>query len=56
MTNPSLDISVNPLKRVQLVTVAGRVDSNTAPELDQTLKGLMNNNQYNLVIELVDVN
>jgi anti-sigma B factor antagonist len=56
MTNPSLDISVNSLKRVQLVTVAGRVDSNTAPEMDQTLKGLMNNGNYNLVIELTDVN
>jgi anti-sigma B factor antagonist len=56
MTDTSLDISVRSFKRVQLIHIAGRVDSNTAPEMDQTLKELMKKGNYNLVVELSGIN
>ena len=52
---PSLDISVESMKRVDLITVSGRVDSNTSPELDQALKQSMENGTHNIVVELSDV-
>jgi anti-anti-sigma factor len=52
MSNPSLAINVENLKRVTLITVAGRVDSSNAAELDDTLKGAMNNGTYNIVVNL----
>lgn len=51
-----LDISVQSFKRVDLVTVAGRVDSNTAPELEEALEERMSEGRYNLVLDLSEVN
>lgn len=51
-----LDISVQSLKRVDLITVSGRVDSSTAPELEETLEDRMNEGRYNLVLEMSGVN
>ncbi|MCB8942135.1 MAG: STAS domain-containing protein [Ardenticatenaceae bacterium] len=51
-----LQISVESMKRVELVTVSGRIDSSSAPQLDETLKGLMENGRYKMVIELSGVN
>ena len=51
-----LQISIESMKRVELVTVAGRIDSSNAPQLDEALKGLMNNGRHKLVLELSGVN
>ena len=51
-----LDISVQSFKRVDLVTVAGRVDSNTAPQLEEALEERMAEGRYNLVLDLSEVN
>ncbi|MEM7114756.1 MAG: STAS domain-containing protein [Chloroflexota bacterium] len=51
-----LNISVESLKRVELVTVSGRVDSSNAPSLDSKLKESMNNGRHNIVLELSGVN
>ena len=51
----SLNISVESMKRVDLMRVAGRVDSNTAPELDDKLKELASNGRHNIVLELSQV-
>ena len=51
-----LNISVESLKRVDLVTVSGRVDSSNAPSLDSELKTVMNNGRHNIVLELSGVN
>lgn len=56
MSDPSLTINVEHMKRVTLVTVAGRVDSSNAAELDNTLKETMNDGNYNIVLNLSDVN
>ena len=51
-----LDISVQTLKRVDVVTVSGRVDSNTSPDLEAALEERMAEGRYNLVVDLSDVN
>lgn len=51
-----LDISVQSLKRVDLITLSGRVDSSTAPELEETLEDRIDEGRYNLVLDLSDVN
>ena len=52
-----LSISTNSLKRVDVVTLNGRIDSSTAPEFDAILKSIyQGNNRHNIVIELADVN
>ena len=39
-------------KRVDLVEVSGRVDSSTAPQLDQALKQILKEGRYRIVIDL----
>ncbi len=50
-----LDIQVQNFKRVDLVIVAGRVDSSNAHRLDDTLKELAEQGRYNLVLDLASV-
>jgi anti-sigma B factor antagonist len=52
MSNSSLSIEVENLKRVELVSVSGRIDSNSAPEFDQALKDIMGNGRHNIVLNL----
>ena len=52
MSEATLTISTESFKRVDLITVAGRVDSNTAPQLDEVLNGLMDDGRHNLVLQL----
>jgi anti-sigma B factor antagonist len=47
-----MDIAVEKMKRCELVTVAGRIDSATAPELEDTLLGLIQAGQKNIVVNL----
>ena len=50
-----LQISVESMKRVELVNVSGRIDSSNASQLDEALKGLMNDGRHKLVLELSGV-
>jgi len=50
-----MEITVRELKNVDIVSVSGRVDSNTAPRLDQTLKGLADNRRHHIVLDLAQV-
>ena len=50
-----MEISVQELKRVDLVTVAGRIDSSNASELDEALKELLGKGRYNIVMDLAGV-
>jgi anti-sigma B factor antagonist len=56
MNDSSLNISVQTFKRVDLVSVTGRIDSNSAPELDSTLKEILDNGRYQIVMDLNQVN
>ncbi len=51
-----LDINVQSLKRVDLISISGRVDSSTAPQLEQTLEDRMGEGRHSLVLEMSDVN
>ena len=50
-----MDISVQGLRRVQVVKVNGRVDSSNAPQLDQKLKELRSEGHENLILDLAGV-
>jgi anti-sigma B factor antagonist len=55
MSDSILNISVESLKRVDLVTVAGRVDSSNAANLDRALKEITENGRHNIVLDLSEV-
>ena len=56
MADSHLDIAVQSFKRVDVVTLSGRIDSSNASSFDDTLKEIMNNGRHKIVLELTDVN
>jgi anti-sigma B factor antagonist len=50
-----MEITTRELKDVDVVQVAGRVDSSTAPKLDQVLRGLVDNRRTRIVLDLSGV-
>lgn len=55
MSETTLQITTEPLKRVALMTVAGRIDSSNAHELDAALTGAIEDGRYNLAVNLSGV-
>lgn len=49
-----MEIKTEAMKRCEVVTVSGRVDSATAPELENVLLGLIQSGQKNIVVNLRD--
>ena len=49
-----MEIKTEAMKRCEVVTVSGRVDSATAPDLEKLLLGLIEAGQRNIVINLRD--
>jgi len=49
-----MEINTQAMKRCELVTVSGRVDSSTAADLEKTLLGLVQTGQKNFVVNLRD--
>lgn len=50
-----MEITTRELKNIDVVAVTGRVDSRTAPKLDQVLKGLVDNRRTRIVLDLSGV-
>lgn len=50
-----LQITTKPLKRVELITVKGRVDSSTAPEFERALQTALENGRHQIVLDLEGV-
>lgn len=50
-----MEITTRELKAVDVVKITGRVDSHTAPKLDQVLKGLVDNRRTRIVLDLSEV-
>src|SRR3990172_5242705 len=50
-----MQISTRPLKRVEVITVSGRVDSSTAPEFEQALKNALDAGRHHIVLDLENV-
>jgi anti-anti-sigma factor len=49
-----MEINTETMKRCELVTVSGRVDSTTAPDLEKLLLGLVQTGKKNIVVNLGD--
>jgi anti-sigma B factor antagonist len=49
-----MEIKTEAMKRCELVTVSGRIDSATAPELEKLLLGLVQAGKKNIVVNLGD--
>lgn len=50
-----MEITTKELKRCTLVNVSGRVDSATAPELDETLTALTDEGTFNIVLNMSEL-
>jgi anti-sigma B factor antagonist len=51
----AMKITIVTMKRCELVTVSGQIDSASAPELEQALVGLIDGGKKHLVVNLRDV-
>ena len=49
-----MEIKAETMKRCELLSVSGRVDSSTAPELEKVLLGLIQPGQKNIVVNMQD--
>ena len=49
-----MEINTEAMKRCELVTVTGRIDSTTAPDLEKLLLGLVQSGKKNIVVNLAD--
>ena len=47
-----MEITIKQLKRVDLVTVSGRIDSAAALEMERALKSIVDAGQYRICIDL----
>jgi anti-anti-sigma factor len=50
-----MEIRAESLRRCELVTVSGRIDSATAPDLEQALLGLIETGHKHIVVNLREV-
>ncbi len=55
MTQKPFSIEHKQLKRCDLFTPHGRIDSSTAPQLEEALKSVMKEGRYKFVLNLSDV-
>ena len=49
-----MEIKAETMKRCEVITVSGRIDSSTAPELEKVLLGVIETGQKNIVVNLQD--
>lgn len=50
-----MELNITNYKRCGLLSVSGRVDSNTAPEFEGALRGILDSGRKNVVLELSGV-
>jgi anti-sigma B factor antagonist len=50
-----MEISTKEMKRVSLLTVSGRVDSNTAPDFDKALQSLISAGRSQIITDMKGV-
>ena len=55
MSDTALNISVESMKRVELITATGRIDSSNASQFEGSLKELTGNGRNSLVLNLAGV-
>ena len=47
-----MEITAESMKRCELVTVSGRIDSSSAPDLEKSLLGLVQTGSKNIIVNL----
>jgi len=50
----AVKITTKEYKRVDLVQVDGRIDSSTAPQLEQALSNIIDEGRYRIVVDLAE--
>jgi anti-sigma B factor antagonist len=50
-----MQINMTEYKRVTVIEVSGRIDSNTAGEFDEVVMGLVDSGHKNLIFDMADV-
>ena len=50
-----MQITSRELKRVNIITPSGRIDSGAAPDFEKALQSLLNAGRHQIVVELADV-
>jgi anti-sigma B factor antagonist len=50
-----MEITTTSYKRCDIVKASGRIDSYTAPELEESLTSLTNEGRYKIVLDMEDV-
>jgi anti-sigma B factor antagonist len=50
-----MDVSTTPYKRCDLVKASGRVDSSTAPQLEESLKSITDAGRFKIALDMSDV-
>ncbi|HHB91315.1 MAG TPA: anti-sigma factor antagonist [Anaerolineae bacterium] len=55
MSNSPFTIEHHQAKRCDIFTPHGRIDSSTAPQLEEALKSVIEAGRYNIVVNLSDV-
>lgn len=50
-----MEVETTNYKRCSVVSVSGRVDSNTAPAFEEALKAVLDEGQHNVILELSGV-
>lgn len=56
MSESTFTFESNQMKRVELATIEGRIDSSNAAEFDALLKGLVDDGKYQIVLDMSEVN
>jgi anti-sigma B factor antagonist len=47
-----VEITTKQLKRVDVVTVSGRIDSSTAPDLEEVLRSIVDADRFRICVDL----
>ena len=50
-----MEISTTQFKRCDVVNASGRVDSSTAPDLEQALNAITNASRFKIVLDMSDI-
>lgn len=51
-----MEISTTQHKRCDVITVSGRIDSATAPQLEESLDAIMDAGRFKLILDMTEVN
>ena len=50
-----MEITINRLKRCDVIKTNGRIDSFTAPQLEESMNSITNDGRYKIVFDMSDV-